>query len=36
MAPGAVHVRDPKNLGGPQLALAQDAWAEFVTYTSGS
>jgi hypothetical protein len=34
VAPGTVHVRDSKNLGGPQLALTQDAWAEFVTYAS--
>lgn len=32
--PGAVHVRDSKNLGGPRLAVAQDAWADFVTYAS--
>jgi hypothetical protein len=36
MAPRAVHVRDSKNLAGPQLALARDAWAEFVAYASGS
>ncbi|MFF7261441.1 DUF397 domain-containing protein [Streptomyces sp. NPDC008159] len=36
VAPGTVHVRDSKNLTGPQLALTQDAWAEFVTYASGS
>ncbi|MGJ5833472.1 DUF397 domain-containing protein [Streptomyces ossamyceticus] len=35
-APGAVHVRDSKNLAGPRLALARDAWAEFVAYASGS
>ncbi|PIM67533.1 DUF397 domain-containing protein [Streptomyces sp. JV178] len=34
MAPGTVHVRDSKNLAGPRLALARDAWAEFVTYAS--
>ncbi|NBM18474.1 DUF397 domain-containing protein [Streptomyces sp. GC420] len=32
--PGTVHVRDSKNLGGPQLTLTQDSWAAFVTYTS--
>ncbi|MFF7839532.1 DUF397 domain-containing protein [Streptomyces ossamyceticus] len=36
MGPGAVHVRDSKNLAGPRLALARDAWAEFVAYASGS
>lgn len=35
-APGTVHVRDSKNIGGPQLALAPDVWADFVTYASGS
>ncbi|MFJ7049213.1 DUF397 domain-containing protein [Streptomyces sp. NPDC101112] len=34
VAPGTVHVRDSKNLTGPRLALARDAWAEFVTYAS--
>lgn len=34
--PGTVHVRDSKNIGGPQLALTPDAWADFVTYASGS
>ncbi len=34
--PGTVHVRDSKNLAGPQLALTRDAWAEFVTYAAGS
>ncbi|WP_166628894.1 DUF397 domain-containing protein [Streptomyces sp. GC420] len=32
--PGTVHVRDSKNLGGPQLALTANAWADFVTYAS--
>jgi hypothetical protein len=36
VAPGAVHVRDSKNLAGPRLALARDAWAEFVAYASGN
>jgi hypothetical protein len=30
--PGTVHVRDSKNIGGPQLALTPDAWAGFVAY----
>ncbi|SPF05098.1 DUF397 domain-containing protein [Streptomyces sp. MA5143a] len=34
VAPGTVHVRDSKNLTGPQLALARDAWAEFVAYAA--
>ncbi|MEV0693379.1 DUF397 domain-containing protein [Streptomyces sp. NPDC050388] len=35
-APRAVHVRDSKNLGGPQLAVALEVWAGFVAYASGS
>ncbi|MET8247848.1 DUF397 domain-containing protein [Streptomyces sp. NPDC005202] len=34
--PGTVHVRDSKDIGGPQLTLTPDAWADFVTYASGS
>ncbi|MEU2240339.1 DUF397 domain-containing protein [Streptomyces sp. NPDC018338] len=34
--PATVHVRDSKNLGGPQLALTPAAWAGFVSYASGS
>ncbi|MFE9092830.1 DUF397 domain-containing protein [Streptomyces sp. NPDC007264] len=34
-APRVVHVRDSKNIGGPQLALTSDAWAVFVTHASG-
>ncbi|MEU7296603.1 DUF397 domain-containing protein [Streptomyces exfoliatus] len=26
----AIHVRDSKERGGPQLAFARDAWAGFV------
>jgi hypothetical protein len=33
-APSMVHVRDSKNIGGPQLALTPDAWAAFVSYAS--
>jgi hypothetical protein len=33
-APSVVHVRDSKNIGGPQLALTPDAWAAFVSYAS--
>ncbi|MCX4818714.1 DUF397 domain-containing protein [Streptomyces sp. NBC_01142] len=32
--PRTVHVRDSKNIGGPQLALTMDAWADFVTYAT--
>lgn len=34
--PGAVHVRDSKNVEGPQLALTRHAWADFVAHASGS
>ncbi|MFD9493700.1 DUF397 domain-containing protein [Streptomyces sp. NPDC060005] len=34
--PGLVHVRDSKNVGGAQLVLAAEVWADFVTYASGS
>ncbi|GAA1153532.1 DUF397 domain-containing protein [Streptomyces hebeiensis] len=34
--PGTVHVRDSKNVEGPRLALAPNAWAGFVTYAAGS
>ncbi|MFE3602599.1 DUF397 domain-containing protein [Streptomyces sp. NPDC059142] len=30
--PGTVHIRDSKTAGGPHLALAPHAWADFVTY----
>ncbi|MEV6736127.1 DUF397 domain-containing protein [Streptomyces sp. NPDC051104] len=36
IAPHTIHVRDSKNVGGPQLALKPDAWAGFVQYASGS
>ncbi|WP_371578746.1 DUF397 domain-containing protein [Streptomyces sp. NBC_01314] len=35
-APRTVHVRDSKDTGGPQVVLAPEAWANFVTYASGS
>ncbi|MFG3331081.1 DUF397 domain-containing protein [Streptomyces tendae] len=31
-APATVHIRDSKNLGGPQLAFALAAWAGFLPY----
>ncbi|MFI5568682.1 DUF397 domain-containing protein [Streptomyces sp. NPDC051740] len=30
--PGTVHVRDSKDIGGPQLAFAPAAWIGFVPY----
>ncbi|BFP54626.1 DUF397 domain-containing protein [Streptomyces sp. CMC78] len=33
--PGAVHVRDSKNLQGPRLAVAPAAWTGFVAYAAG-
>lgn len=36
VAPSTIHVRDSKIVGGPQLALMPDTWADFVTYASGS
>ncbi|MGW7254719.1 DUF397 domain-containing protein [Streptomyces sp. NPDC054834] len=36
ITPGTVHVRDSKNAEGPRLALAPEAWADFVTYASGN
>ncbi|MFJ2708302.1 DUF397 domain-containing protein [Streptomyces sp. NPDC087428] len=33
-APGAVHVRDSKNLPGPRLAFGEGAWAGFVSYAA--
>ncbi|MGW0928316.1 DUF397 domain-containing protein [Streptomyces sp. NPDC002644] len=36
-APGTVHVRDSKYRDvGPRLALAPEAWADFVAYASAS
>ncbi|MFF5156232.1 DUF397 domain-containing protein [Streptomyces sp. NPDC000348] len=32
----AVHVRDSKNVEGPQLALTRHAWADFVAHASGN
>jgi hypothetical protein len=32
VSPGTVHVRDSKNVPGPQLAFPARAWAEFVSY----
>jgi hypothetical protein len=36
-SPGTVHVRDSKYRDvGPRLALAPEAWADFVAYASAS
>ncbi|MFJ3900370.1 DUF397 domain-containing protein [Streptomyces sp. NPDC090025] len=32
--PGAVHVRDSKDTGGPQLAFGPAAWVGFVSGSS--
>ncbi|WP_327295257.1 MULTISPECIES: DUF397 domain-containing protein [unclassified Streptomyces] len=34
--PGTVHVRDSKNVPGPDLGFTPDAWAGFVAYASAS
>lgn len=34
-APGAVCVRDSKDVAGPALALTARAWADFVGYAAG-
>lgn len=35
--PGTVHVRDSKHRdASPRLALAPEAWVDFVAYASGS
>ncbi|ANS66337.1 hypothetical protein SLINC_4113 [Streptomyces lincolnensis] len=35
VAPRTIHVRDSKHrTTGPRLALAPEAWAEFVSYAS--
>ncbi|MCM2393116.1 DUF397 domain-containing protein [Streptomyces albipurpureus] len=33
-SPGAVHIRDSKNIAGPRLAVPSSAWAAFVSYAS--
>jgi hypothetical protein len=35
VAPGAVHVRDSKDIRLPQLTLTSTAWADFVSYAAG-
>ncbi|WP_033308971.1 DUF397 domain-containing protein [Streptomyces iakyrus] len=36
VASGAIHVRDSKDIAGPQLALTPEVWADFVVYASGA
>ncbi|WP_371536094.1 DUF397 domain-containing protein [Streptomyces sp. NBC_00466] len=31
-----VHVRDSKNIPGPQLGFTPGAWTDFVTHASGN
>lgn len=33
-APRTIHVRDSKNITGPRLTFALEAWAHFVPYVS--
>ncbi|MFD8465780.1 DUF397 domain-containing protein [Streptomyces cyaneofuscatus] len=35
-ASSTVHVRDSKDLAGPQLGFTSAAWADFLPYASGS
>ncbi|MEU5545836.1 DUF397 domain-containing protein [Streptomyces sioyaensis] len=35
-SPTTIHIRDSKNADGPQLAVAADTWAAFVTYAAHS
>ncbi|WP_399091908.1 DUF397 domain-containing protein [Streptomyces sp. BBFR2] len=32
--PTTIHIRDSKDKGGPQLAVAPTAWAAFVAYAA--
>lgn len=34
--PGAVHVRDSKNVRRPHLGFTPGTWADFVSYAAGS
>ncbi|MGP3973347.1 DUF397 domain-containing protein [Streptomyces sp. 8N114] len=33
--PGAVHIRDSKNVAGPRLAVTPATWADFISYAVG-
>ncbi|MDT0380455.1 DUF397 domain-containing protein [Streptomyces sp. DSM 42041] len=35
-APGAVHVRDSKSAGGPELGFDPGSWAAFVNFAVAS
>jgi hypothetical protein len=32
--PATIHVRDSKDIQGPQLALSPTAWADFLTHVA--
>ncbi|MEV8551543.1 DUF397 domain-containing protein [Streptomyces glaucescens] len=32
--PRTIHIRDSKHTGGPRLALAPEAWTDFLAYAS--
>ena len=32
--PSTIHVRDSKDTTGPQLAIAPNVWADFITYAA--
>lgn len=35
-APATIHVRDSKNIPGPELGFTPGAWADFVSYASAN
>ncbi|MCM2412307.1 DUF397 domain-containing protein [Streptomyces sp. RKAG290] len=35
-APTTIHVRDSKNIPGPELGFTPGAWADFVSYASAN
>lgn len=35
-SPHTVHVRDSKNVQGPEIGVGARAWARFVEYAAGS
>ncbi|WOI61877.1 DUF397 domain-containing protein [Streptomyces fradiae] len=35
LAPGAVHVRDSKDVTRPALAVGRDGWGRFVRFAAG-
>ncbi|MCZ7459898.1 DUF397 domain-containing protein [Streptomyces sp. WMMC940] len=35
VAVGAVHVRDSKDVPGPQLGFTTEAWGKFLAYAAG-